>query len=303
MAVPLTPLFKFGGAVAGLVPGTVADGAADLLGTAVSFERGDRRRLVARHQQRAHGGVLDARSLDSAVRATYRSYARYWGDSLRLPELSRRSIENGFTSEGMEHVERALASGVGPIVALPHMGSWEWAAAYLTRVRGWGVAAVVERLDPPELFDWFLKLRRELGMDIIPLGPQAMGEVSRAIKSAKVTCLLSDRDIAGNGIEVEFFGERTTLPAGPATLALRTGAPLLPTGVFSRDGKVHGVVGSPIDTERTGRLRADVERITQELAVRLELLIRQAPTEWHLMQPNWPSDYDLVSDERHGGGS
>ena len=134
-------------------------------------------------------------------------------------------------------------------------------------------------------------MRESLGMDIIPLGPNALGEVSRAIKSGKITCLLCDRDIGGGGIEVEFFGERTTLPAGPATLALRTGAPLFPTAVYLRDGLVHGHVGEPIETVRTGRLRADVERITQELAFRLEELIVPAPTQWHLMQPNWPSDY------------
>lgn len=303
MAVPLTPLFKLGSAAAAVLPGRFADGLAEVLGSAIALERGDRKRLVERHQQRAHGGTLDARSLDQAVRSTYRSYARYWADSLRLPTLGAPAIDNGFSLEGFEHIEAALAAGIGPIVALPHMGSWEWAAAYLTRVKGWPVSAVVERLEPPELFEWFLGLRRELGMDIIPLGPTALGEVSKAIKASRITCLLCDRDLSGSGVEVEFFGERTTLPSGPATLAIRTGAPLLPTGVMHRDGKVHGVVGAPIDTTRSGRLRADVERITQDLAYRLEILIRRAPTEWHLMQPNWPSDYDLLRTERNGGGS
>ena len=109
-------------------------------------------------------------------------------------------------------------------------------------------------------------------------------------------CLLSDRDIRGGGIEVEFFGEKTTMPAGPATLALRTGAPLLPTGVYftSRRNGHLAVVRPPLPIERTGRLRDDVVRVTQDLAHELEDLIRRAPEQWHLMQPNWPADADLA---------
>jgi KDO2-lipid IV(A) lauroyltransferase len=104
-------------------------------------------------------------------------------------------------------------------------------------------------------------------------------------------CLLSDRDLAGDGIEVEFFGERTTLPAGPATLAVRTGAPLVPAGVYFRDHGGHfAKIGPPLPVQREGRLRDDVGRITQDLARRFEELIRMAPEQWHLMQPNWPSD-------------
>jgi KDO2-lipid IV(A) lauroyltransferase len=90
---------------------------------------------------------------------------------------------------------------------------------------------------------------------------------------------------------VDFFGERTTLPGGPATLALRTGAPLLPTAVYF-DGPDHrrSVVLPPVDTSRQGRLREDVQRVTQDLAHALEDLIRRAPEQWHLLQPNWPSD-------------
>ena len=101
---------------------------------------------------------------------------------------------------------------------------------------------------------------------------------------------MSDRDVAGGGIEVEFFGERTTLPGGPALMALRSESPLLPTAVYFRGRRCHGVVGAPLDTERRGRLRDDVARVTQDLAFAMEDLIRVAPEQWHLLQPNWPSD-------------
>ena len=114
----------------------------------------------------------------------------------------------------------------------------------------------------------------------------------KSLRNNEVLCLLSDRDITGGGIEVEFFGERTKLLAGPATLALRTGAALLPTAAYFTDRGVghHGVIGAPMNCERHGKLREDVHRITQELAYELETLIRRAPEQWHLLQPNWPSD-------------
>jgi KDO2-lipid IV(A) lauroyltransferase len=115
----------------------------------------------------------------------------------------------------------------------------------------------------------------------------------RALRDNHVVCLLADRDLQGGGPEVDFFGERTTMPAGPAMLALRTGAPILPTAVYFT-GRVdghHAWVRPPLPAERRAeRLRDDVDRITQDLARDLEVLIRRAPSQWHLFQPNWPSD-------------
>ena len=127
-----------------------------------------------------------------------------------------------------------LRAGNGVILALPHLGGWEWAAFWLTEVLHLPVAAVVEALNPPELAAWFVELREALGMEIITLGPTAGSDVMRALRDNRIVCLLSDRDIGGGGVDVEFFGERTTLPGGPATLALRTGAPLLPAAVYYR---------------------------------------------------------------------
>jgi KDO2-lipid IV(A) lauroyltransferase len=131
-------------------------------------------------------------------------------------------------------------------------------------------------------------------MEVVALGSDAVGRVTAALRDNRVVCLVSDRDLSGDGVEVEFFGERTTLPAGPATLALRTGAPILPVAVYFGSGRRHhGVVRPPIDTTRgSGRLRDDVARITQDLAHEFESLIAAEPQQWHLMQPNWPSDHE-----------
>jgi KDO2-lipid IV(A) lauroyltransferase len=248
-----------------------------------------RRRQVERNLRRIDP-TLEGADLRRQVEATFASYARYWAESFRLSSLSPERIDATFSMEGYGHIVDARDHGLGSIIALPHLGGWEWAAFWLTVVESTPVTAVVEMLDPPELFEWFVELRRDLGMTVVPLGPDAATACVRALRNAEVLCLLSDRDIAGGGVEVEFFGERTTLPAGPATLALRTGAPILPTAIYF-DGHGHkAVVQAPLDTVRRGRLRDDVARITQDLAVALEGLISRAPDQWHLMSPNWPSD-------------
>jgi lauroyl/myristoyl acyltransferase len=125
----------------------------------------------------------------------------------------------------------------------------------------------------------------------VALGPEAGTAVLRRLHQGGIVGLLCDRDILGTGVEVAFFGEITTMPSGPATLALRTGAAILPTAVYFQAGRCHhGVVRPPVPVERTGRFRDDVARITQLLAQEFEVLIRPAPEQWHLLQPNWPSD-------------
>ena len=183
-----------------------------------------------------------------------------------------------------------MALGRGIVMALPHVGSWEWGGAWLA-LEGMPMTAVVERLEPEQLFEWFIAQRASMGLTAVPLGEGSSAAMLRTLKEGEIAGLVSDRDLAGNGIEVEFFGERTTMPGGAATLALRSGAPLLPVVVYSGPGDWHtGVVHPALDTQRRGTLRADVTRVTQDLATCFEHDIRRHPEQWHLFQPNWPSD-------------
>lgn len=282
--------FRTGALLARALPGVVAEGLATPIGFGASFSNPERRAMIERHLRRVNPQWTPWR-LRQAVQDAFDSYARYWIEAFRLPTLPARTIERGIDVEGYHHIVDGLAQGKGVILALPHLGGWEWAGRWLS-VRGHRLTVIVEQIDPPELFEWFTTLRRDLGMNVVALGPDAGQAVVQALKANEIVCLLSDRDIARSGIEVEFFGERTTLPAGPATIALRTGAPLLPVGVyFTRRLYGHlGIVRPPVPTERRGKLREDVTRVTQYLAHELEYLIRRAPEQWHLFQPNWPSD-------------
>ena len=241
------------------------------------------RHFVGLHQSRARGVALEGRARKAAVREAFASYARYWMESLRLTQMSPEQVDATFTIEGFQHIQAAIDAGRGAILALPHVGGWEVGGSWLVR-QGFPLSVVVEALKPPEFFEWFAELRKSQGMTVIPLTKSAGISVVRALRANRVVALVSDRDIAGGGVEVEFFGERTTLPAGPAALASRLGVPLLPTAVYFKGAGHHAVVRPPLS------LDGDPTAITQALAHELQDLIRAAPEQWHLFQPNWPSD-------------
>ena len=255
----------------------------------------ERRLLTERHLQRVHGPDFVGPELRAAVYQTFESYARYWVDSFRLPDTTPEELDAGFGYEGYEHIEQALAGGKGAIMVMPHLGGWEWAAFWLNQVMDLPVTAVVEAVQPQELFDFFVDFRERLGMNIVPLGPAAGSTVMKALRQNHIVCLLSDRDITGDGIDVDFFGEHTTLPAGPVTIGMRTGAPILPVAVYFRGDGHQAVIRPPMDLTRTGTFREDLARLTQDLAYELESLIRAAPEQWHLQQPNWPSDHEALA--------
>ena len=255
-----------------------------------AFARGARSQ-AALHQQRVTPG-LQGWALNRRVDAVFAGYTRYWLESLRLPHLSTSLVNNAIAVHGYEHVQAGLAKGNGVILALPHLGGWEWAGRWLAD-QGVEVYAVAELLGDEEVHQYLTELRARLGIHVIPLDSSSGARVLSALRQNSVVCLISDRDLQGDGVEVNFFGETTTVPGGPATLALRTGATILPTAVFHSpgvDGHI-GLVKPPLDVERTqGSLRSDVDRISQSLTDELAEFIRRAPAQWHLLQPNWPSD-------------
>lgn len=247
--------------------------------------------------RRVYGDALTESELSAAVRAVFDSYARYWLEAFRLPRETPESIRAGAYMVGREHLEKAFAEGRGVIMAIPHLGGWDFGGAWMA-AEGFKPLAVAEILEPPQLFEWFTAWRRRLGVEVVPADASAGTALLEALREGRTVGLVSDRDILGSGVEVEFFGETTTLPAGPATLALRTGAPLLPAAIYFEGVDGHrAVVRPPLDLSRTGRFREDVHRVTQAVAHELEELIRVAPQQWHLLQPNWPSDPGW----RHGG--
>lgn len=248
--------------------------------------------MLERHLRRVFGEAATDDEISRHVGQAFGSYAAYWLESFRLASMTRDDLEARMSWEGVRFIDDAIARGKGVIMALPHLGGWDFGGAWLAAV-GYAPTVVVEAVEPPALFEWFVSMRRAAGMTVVAHGADASAGVLAALRRNELVGLVSDRDLARTGTEVEFFGERTTLPSGPAILAIRSGAPLLPCAIYfeGRGGRHHGIVRPAIDVSRKGSLREDVARITQDLAAELEGLIRRAPHQWHLMQPNWPSDF------------
>ena len=285
-------LYRAGDLVARVFPAPLATAIARASrpGLALVYRgRHDMTTMARRHLRKVYGPSLSDADLEREVRRLMDSYARYYMELFMLPSMSPSRIERSSVFEGVEHVHEARAKGNGVIIAMPHTGNWDLAGAWLARL--FPCTAVVERLDPPELYEWFTAVRQRLGFATVPLGSQAGAALMRTLRGNGVVGLLCDRDIGGSGVEVDFFGEPTRLPGGPATLALRSGAAILPAAAYFDDEFGHrGVICAPLPVERTGRLRHDVVRVTQDLTHELERLIRRAPTQWHNFQPTWPSD-------------
>jgi KDO2-lipid IV(A) lauroyltransferase len=247
-----------------------------------------RRSMSRRHMNRV---LADGADHEAASREVMRSYGRYYAEALWARASRVPSMLASTEVIGLENILAARDAGTGMIFALPHMGNWE-AAAPIAVSHGVPVVAVAEILPNRRITDWFTEMRGEFGIEIVLASGrlEVMRRLEEAIGQNKAVALLCDRDLKGKGVEVEFFGERTTLPPGPATLAVRTGAPLLPVGCYFEGDGYKVVVRPPLSVPENDDKSSRVEELTQALARELESLIEAAPEQWHLVQPNWPSD-------------
>jgi KDO2-lipid IV(A) lauroyltransferase len=261
---------------------------------AATVRNGKGARQLRRNLRRVVGPDMSETELDELVGAGLRSYARYWLETFRLPKMDKRAVvaATGSNTEGIVHIDEALEQGRGAILALPHTGNWDVAGLWLVSHSG-PFATVAERLKPESLFDRFVAYRESLGFEILPLtgGTRSPLEVLRErLRQNKVVCLLGDRDLSRNGVPVDFFGEPTRMPGGPAVLAATTGAALLPVGLwFTEDGGWGQVIEAPLEIPE-GRLRDQVPAVTQALARSFEKLIAAHPADWHMLQKLWLAD-------------
>lgn len=278
---------RLGVGLVGLLPEGAVQRLGRLAGSLWFTFDGRRRRMATRHMERVLGSGNESRT---AAKRVMRSYGRYFAEALwargrRVPQILAKT-----TVEGLDMVVAARDAGTGAIYALPHMGNWE-AAAPVSIAEDVPVVAVAEALPNQRITDWFTAMRAEFGIEIVLATGrlEVMRQIERAISDNKAVALLSDRDLKGRGVPVVFFGEETTLPAGPATLALKTGAPLFPVASYFTEDGHHVVVRPPIEIP-DGPRNEVVTQVSQALADEFEKLILAAPEQWHIVVPNWPSD-------------
>lgn len=236
------------------------------------------------------GEAVPAAQLDALVRAALHSYARYWLEAFRLPSRSTEQILHGFRLERAELLAEDVKARRGAVVALPHAGNWDAAGAWVA-AKGWPMTTVAERLRPEGLYERFLAFRQGLGMHIIPLtgGERPPLDVLEdRLRQGHIVPLLADRDLSARGVEVTFFGGRTRMPAGPALLALRTGAPLYIADMWYEPDAPVGYLHGPLRLPAPGqRLDERVRLVTQQIADQFAAGIAAHPHDWHMLQRMW----------------
>lgn len=233
-------------------------------------------------------------------RAGMRSYLRYWMESFRLPAWSKERIRGGFDPKGLHYLTEGLASGRGVILALPHMGNWDLAGAWVTTKLETPFTTVAERLKPETLYDRFVAYREGLGMEVLPhSGGEAFGILARRLRAGGLVCLVAERDLSSSGVEVDFFGDRTRIPAGPALLAQQTGALLLPVTLWYDGSPVmQGQVHPPVEVPSEGTRTEKTAVMAQALADVFAAGIAEHPEDWHMLQRLWLSDLEPRAREK-----
>jgi len=288
--------YRAAAGIAQIAPGGSAPALGRLGG--VLYGRVDRRRrdLVRAHLRRLASWATNAPAgsvpavAEEEVDEVFASYGEYWATSFRLARLSDREIAEGVMVDGIRNLDASLRTGRGAILVLPHLGGWDVGGAWMG-VRGYAPLVVVEQLRPELLHRWFTRQRARVGLRVLVPEPTTVVELLAALRRGELVGLVADRDLSGNGAPVTMFGAPTTLPLGPAVLALRSGAALHPAAVYAIGrGRHRAVIRPPLELPAPGPLRARAERLTGALGVELERLISAAPTQWHLVQPYWQDE-------------
>lgn len=306
-------VFLVGWRVASRLPEDVVRGLMLVAADVTWLRRGSGVRRLEANLRRARPAA-GRRELRRLSRAGLRHYLRYYAEAFTLGRLTPEQVDARVRVVGVEHVREETDHGRSVVLALGHQGNWDLAGAWAT-VHLAPVTTVAERLEPPEVFAEFLALRERIGLTIIPLdaGREVFRDLVRAVRAGgTLVPLLADRDLTARGLEVDLFGERARVAAGPAALAVSTGARLVTTTIHHERlrgarrraaGSRWGIVltfSPPVPVPDGPRAR-QVEQMTQAWVDQLAGGIAADPTHWHMLQRVFVADLDPARDAARRG--
>ncbi len=288
--------YAFGWAAVRRLPESLAAAAFRQVADIAWRRQGPRVRMLECNLRRVLGADAAAAELRALSRQAMRSYARYWLEIFRLPVIPPERLVGDMVESG--HVDELLgnlAAGRGVVIALPHMGNWDQAGAWVVGRGAGSFTTVMERLEPQSVYDRFVAFRQGLGMEVLPASGGASrpyGVLAQRLRAGKLVALPSDRDVAGGGDEVDFFGEKALMMSGPAALAVQTGAALMAVTLWFEGPRwgVHIYPEIPVPAE--GDRRQKAAAMAQAVARHFEHGIRAHPQDWHMLQPVFLADLD-----------
>lgn len=278
-------LYLFAWRLIGVLPERMAYQLANLISDQIYRRQGRGVKRLRSNYQKVMPELSEV-ELKKLTKAGMRSYLRYWFDTFRLNKWSKaRVIETTFVVR--ENLLRdPIESKQGCIIALPHSGNWDHAAAYFCST-GIPVTAVVEKLKPEAIFNKFLAYRQSIGIEAISHKEKTIPILVDRLKAGKLVALVADRDMSRNGIEVNFFGHTAKMPAGPAILALKTGSPLVTAYIRYLDTGIEITFDETIKPAIGGSEADSIKSITQSMADNFAKRIKASPVDWHMLQRIW----------------
>ena len=228
---------------------------------------------------------LSEQDLDALVLNALKSYMRYWCDTFRSPGWSTERINSTVTLTNEHLVMNPLNEGRGVVVALPHSGNWDHAGSYFC-LKGARLVTVAERLKPEAIFQKFLRYREAIGMEVLPLDGNSITTLLDRARNGGLIALVADRDLSHSGIEVDFFGHRAKMPAGPALIAIREGIDLITASVTYTEDGIH-IYFRRVEISTEGSEWDRVKATVQSIARNFEQGIASHPQDWHMLQKIW----------------
>ncbi len=243
-----------------------------------------------RHTQDNVARILKKDIADPEVqklaRQMWQNYGRYMIEFLRVPRLTRADLRRLIRIQGQAHLDRALAHPAGVIFVTAHFGNMDMGAATMERFERPLVVAA-DNLKPRALMDWTVRARANLGMTLIP-NRGSLPVLEQALKDGGLVGLAVDTGVRKGGVTVKFFGQDAVFPIGPAILAKRTGAVIVPgCGMRQAAGEYVTIVQEPIFFEDTGDEERDIRATTQKLVSAMEKFIGAHPEQWYIFRPVW----------------
>ena len=237
------------------------------------------RRAALENYAAALGRASSDREVGRVARRAFQNYGRMLTDFLLLGSLTQEELMQRVTIDGREHLDAALAKGKGAIMAVPHMGSWDMAGSFGGAL-GYPISAVAERF-PGSLDEAVVRTRQRFGLNVIALGRSAVRGITLALQANRIVALLCDLE-QGPGVTVRFFGRHSVVPGGPAAIALKTGAPLMPACQYATSPGHHHVHLDPPLAWTSGETK---EGLMQRVVSRFEDFIKERPDQWYAFRP------------------
>jgi lauroyl/myristoyl acyltransferase len=286
--VPIAELFIVAAHVVPYVPSRLGYVLCEMLGATIGPRLPTWQHVLANlHITMPAASAAERRA--AAYRVMIRFFKNYF-DLFRFPTLSPEALKHTMVVEGLEHVQRALAGGRGLLAVAPHCGNYTALVGPVVQHFGTPALLVVERMADPRIHQLINRMRQLPGVDVQPLGPMIGRSILQVLRKNQAVVLAGDRAIAANTLMVNFFGRPTPIPSGPATLALRTGVPVVPCFTHRlSDNRSLAYFDPPLVFKRSGNDSQAVHDATQQIATIMEAYIRRDPSQWMVAESVWPN--------------